>query len=314
MKNNNNNIKLLLALLTILIITLVSFFLWSNKEKEVRPLEDVVLTYKGKNYTYNRDLEFLLITGLDSYEQYETNSYMNNQLCDFLVLLAIDDTTKEITPIHINRDSMVNYNVLGVKGEIVSSDFGQIALSHTYGDGGLKSLVNVKDAVSDLLCNIHIDYYVSLTMDSIGIINDLLGHVEVYMDDDYTSINSKFVKGNNVTLIGDEALSFVRNRYDAIDSSNLSRMNRQKEFMKKLYLRIQETEISSTKVLDGVAQYIVSNANISDLASLSDKFKNYKLNDFVNIDGEVVVNKNVEYYLDEDSLKDVATKVLREIE
>lgn len=303
-----------LCILLAILIT-VSLFLFSNDNKNIPSnQEQIVLTYQNNQYTYDRDLQFCLITGLDTYEQISSQSYTNNQLSDFLVLLVINNQEKTITPIHINRDSMVTYNVLGVKGDIVGSSFGQIALSHTYGDGELKSLVNVKDAVSDLFKGIHIDYYASITMDAIPIINDALGYVTVYMDEDYTSIHPEFIKGSNVTLKSEEALLFVRDRYNAVEKTNLARMQRQRVYMKALFDKFNSDDYNSKKLLESISEYVVSNGNITDLSVLINKIKTYELLDFISIEGEPKVNTNIEYYLDEDSLNHAITYCLQKIE
>ena len=212
----NNNFKLLLKAIAIvlgvcLLIGIVLVFVGEKREEEAFDYygPDVEMSDKvvvdGELYKHDNDKILVLAVGLDSYEQVETDGYMNSELADFLYLLVIDKYDNSITPIQINRDSMVEYNVLGVTGGIADKTFGQIALSHTYGDGGLTSLCNTKDAVSDLFYGAHINYYISLTMDAIPIINDELGGVSVYVEDDFTGIDDSIIQGQYCTLYGQSA-------------------------------------------------------------------------------------------------------------
>mgnify|MGYP000585160404 FL=1 len=68
-------------------------------------------------------------------------------------------------------------------------------------------------------------------MDAVPILNDLLGGVEVTVLDDFSGIDDTLIKGETVTLHGDHALTYVRERYGLEDSSNSTRMVRQRQYM-----------------------------------------------------------------------------------
>lgn len=187
--------------------------------------------YNGGWYARRNDLETVLLMGLDKYAETEESNYLNNEQSDFLMLLVINKETGACTPIQLNRDTMTKIQILGVRGDVAGTFTGQLALAHTYGSGERDSCLNTAEAVSNLLYGVGIDHYISITMDGVAILNDLVGGVEVEVMDDFSSIDSTLVQGETVTLMGNHALTYVRTRGGLEDSSNLRRMERQRQYL-----------------------------------------------------------------------------------
>ena len=265
--------------------------------------------YNGKNYIQDDNLQVILCVGLDKYDNNIADSYRNDELADCIVLLVLDKTEKTILPIQINRDIMTNYHVLGIGGKITDDQYGQIALSHTYGSGDIASLVNVKDAVSDLMCGIKIDYYMSLTMDAVGKINDRAGGVTVFVEDDFSSIDDTLIQGQEVTLQGDHALTFVRARQGLDDPSNINRLKRQRVYLRALYDtckdKVDTDEDFVRSSLESVTEYIIANTNIYGLSDIGNTLLDYYLLDAVQLQGTPTQAEYVEFYVDEDALEEL---------
>lgn len=267
------------------------------------------LEYNGNIYEQNPNLQFILCVGLDSYSNNTQDSYKNDELADCIVLLALDKNNKTVLPIQINRDTMTNFHVLGIGGRITNDTFGQIALSHTYGSGDIDSLVNVKDAVSELMCGVKIDYYMSLTMDAVGMINDKAGGVTVLVEDDFSGVDDTLIQGQEVTLFGDHALTFVRSRSGLNDSTNLNRLNRQKVYLRALYdtckKKVETDQDFVSNSLNSITEYIIANTNIYGLSDIGNTLLDYKLLDAVQLKGEAKKGDTyMEFYPDETSLKE----------
>ena len=265
--------------------------------------------YNGKQYTENPNLQLILCIGLDSYDNNVLDSYMNNELADCIVLLVLDKTQKTILPIQINRDTMSNYHVLGIGGKITNDTFGQIALSHSYGSGGLDSLINTKDAVSDLLCGIRIDDYMSLTMDAVAKINDKAGGVTVLVEDDFSGVDDTLIQGEEVTLFGDHALTFVRARSGMSDQTNINRINRQRVYLRALYdtckEKIETDQEFVNNSLNSIAESIIANNDIYGLTDIGNTLLKYKLLDATQLKGESKKGDTyMEFYVDEDNLQE----------
>ena len=93
------------------------------------------LTYNGEEYVLKKDedLEVILLLGLDKFEgETDEDADRNDKQSDFMMLLVIDDRNREFTAVHINRDTIVEMNRLGIGGKVVGTVKQQIALAHTY--------------------------------------------------------------------------------------------------------------------------------------------------------------------------------------
>lgn len=267
------------------------------------------LEYEGQWHPFRTDLKTVLFMGLDKYERPDDSwGYLNNQQADFLILLVIDEKAGNCNILHLNRDTMTNIPRLGVSGDAVGSFVGQLALAHTYGSGGSDSCLNATKAVSNLLCGIHIDHYITMTMDGVGVVTDLVGGVEVTVLDDFSQVDPTLVKGEQVILKGDQALTYVRTRKDMEDSSNLRRMERQRQFMDALYEKLLDcTENNPDFLVNALLQLsdsVMSDCTPTQLEALSDLMEKCALNSITPLKGEAVKGDEfIQFYTDEDSLK-----------
>ena len=289
-KKRNGKRKLMrylsIALLIIFLLTgaFLLLELWEKRQgnfPEQEP-QDTAIEYNGDKYVINESVESFLIMGLDKFEDaIDNESYNNNQQADFLMLLVFDNEEKKCTAIHLNRDTMVDMNILGVAGQKVGTVYKQLALAHTYGNGKDVSCRNTADAVSGLLNGVKVNHYLSITMDAVPVLNDLLGGVEVTVLDDFTGIDDSLKKGETVTLHGEQALTYVRTRYGLEDSSNSTRMVRQKQYLNAIYdkamLRIEEDDEFVVEASVKLADYIVSDRSVNQLQELTKKLSQYEL-------------------------------------
>lgn len=318
MKKTNKKASKKKALLLVLICVVVmcsallAISIWENQQDFVgeRPSEEVI----GENtdsveYKLNKNIETVLVMGLDKFsEDVDSSSYDNDQQADFLMLFVLDNQNKTCKAIHINRDTMVEMDVLGVAGQKVGTTTQQIALSHTYGNGQNVSCRNTTKAVSNLLDGIDVTHYLSVTMDAVPVFNDLVGGVTVEVLDDFTGIDDTLVKGEKVTLMGDKALTYVRNRYGLEDSTNSNRMIRQKQYIEELYrITREKTKSDENFVLTAwqeLSQYAVSDCYEQDLLQIYEKISGYEYLGTVNIEGKSLVGESfMEFYPDEEKLE-----------
>jgi LCP family protein required for cell wall assembly len=271
---------------------------------------DKSITYNGNDYVLNDDLETLLVLGLDKFGETSVNSYNNDKQADFLLLFVIDNNSKTYKIIHLNRDSMVEMNVLGVAGDKIDTAVKQLALSHTYGNGKEVSCRNVANAVSGMLLGAEIDHYVSATMDAVGVYNELVGGVTVEVLDDFTAIDKSMVMGETITLTGDQALKYVRSRDGLDDPSNERRMVRQKQYLEALSSKtrqiISDDKSFVSKAGLEMSKFVVSDCSVNKLESYMNKLSEYDLISFLDIDGSTVVGEEfLEFYPNEASVKEV---------
>ena len=315
-KKRNDKRKLMrglaVALLAVFLLTgaFLLLELWEKRQSifPEQKTENTVYEYNGVEYVKNEDVESFLILGLDKFEDAINNdSYNNDQRADFLMLLVFDNSEKQFTAVHLNRDTMVNMNVLGVAGQKIGTVNKQLALAHTYGNGRDVSCRNTADAVSELLNGVKVNHYLSITMDAVPILNDLLGGVEVTVLDDFSGIDDTLIKGETVTLHGDHALTYVRERYGLEDSSNSTRMVRQRQYMTAVYdkamLKIENDDNFVIEASSKLADYIVSDRSVNQLQEIAKKLSQYKFTEIETLEGESVIKDGLmEFRPDADSI------------
>ncbi len=309
--------RIIIVLIAVLLIAFLFFsFLskWEASYGRIDAIEDEVpddgrLYLDGRYYIPNKNLDITLLIGVDKYtSQTQEESYNNSQQSDFLMLLIMDKKNEICTALHLNRDTMAEIPILGVRGENAGTITGQLALAHTYGSGGIDSCRNTAKAVSNFLYGVRIDRFVAFTMDAVAKINDLVGGVTVTILDDMTTVSSEMKKGASVTLKGDMALSFVRARSSLEDSSNLRRMERQRQYLaelrKNLSAKMQSSDAFLMDVLETVSPYMTSDCTVDQLSQLYDRWDLYADGGIMTIDGEAKLGSEfMEFYPDEAALK-----------
>ncbi len=307
-----------IAIIVLLAVFLLSvcFFLikmWeSNRDRFPQAdTQNSVLEFGGKEYVRKESLETFLVLGLDKFESdISGDSYNNDKQSDFLLLFIFDHENKTGTTLHINRDTMVDMNVLGVAGQSVGTVNKQIALAHTYGNGREVSCRNAADALSNLLMGVKIDHYLSVTMDAVATFNDLVGGVEVEVLEDFTGIDPTLVKGETITLTGSQALTYVRTRYGLEDSTNSTRMIRQRQYLEALQEKVGKLiESDETFILEAAAkmsEYMISDRTVNQLQELANLYYAYDFSESPEIPGKSQMGEVfIEFYPDRVGLQEL---------
>ena len=308
-----------LILLTIVLL-LVAIHMWESRleysgQGSTVPNKDTFF-YNGITYKARDSIETVLIMGLDKFDEDISGNeiYINSQQADFLMLMVLDHKNKTCEAVHINRDTMTEIQTLGVNGEYAGLMHGQIALAHAYGTGGADSCRNTVTAVSELMYGIKIDHYISVTMDAVSTLNDLAGGVTVNVLDDFTGIDDTLIKGKDVTLMGSQALKYVRARKGLEDSSNTNRMLRQQQYLTALYEKIDSCLNNDAgfgaKAVSAISPFMVTDSNVTELSEIIDDISDFGLKEILTIQGESVKGEAyMEYYVDDNSLRDIIMKV-----
>lgn len=319
MNAKNNYLKYVAIALGIVFFMAAAFLvlkLWENKRGKypASGTENGVVTYNGKEYVRKGNIETFLVLGLDKKEGEEiAESHESGVQADFLMLFVFDNETKKSTAIQISRDTMTRVNKLSVGGTTVVDTFTkQIALAYNYvnDDNDKIRCRNTKDSVEYLLKGIKIDHYLSLTMDAVPAGCNLVGGVEVTVLDDFSGIDDTLVKGEKVTLHGEQALRYVRSRYGLEDSTNNARMARQKQFLDALFAKtnslIESDAEFLVKLVDTMDEYVVYDSSDQRLMKYAEKFEEYEFLGIREIEGDSRVGEEfMEFYPNEDSVWEI---------
>ena len=270
---------------------------------------DEQITVDGKDYNLKSDVSTFLVMGLDKYSgDISKESFRNDMQADFLMLYVFDNLNKKYTVVNINRDTMTDVNILDVAGDKMYTEKKQIALAHIEGNGKNSSCRNTAEAVSSLLKGIHVDHYASLTLDSVAVFNDMVGGVEVEIKHDFTGVDDTLIMGERVTLMGEHALNFVKERHGVSNSTNAERMERQKEYLTALREKtlsvIKNNDKFIAEAVVKMADYIVSDRSVNQLQDLAEKVNEYEFLGSKEIKGESKMGKEfIEFYPDEKALE-----------
>ena len=281
------------------------------------PTSGKTIVRDGVEYFPRQDMTVILLAGIDEEGPVQdSGSYNNPGEADMVSLLIFDEGEKKLNILSLNRDTMLEMPVLGVGGKPAGTIYGQLALAHTYGSGLQDSSENLCKTVSDFLYGIQIDYYVTLNMDAIGILNDAVGGVTVTVTDDFSEVDPSIPMGE-VTLHGDQALHYVRTRQGVGTQLNLNRMERHKAymtgFMEAMQSKLEQDSAFVADAYSDVSDYMTTNCSAKILAALLDRYKQYGLGDVVTIEGENKKGEQfMEYYVDETHLDNLILNYLYE--
>ncbi len=261
-----------------------------------------------------KDVETLLVIGIDNLGSIPgSDSYNNSNQADFMVLLVHDRATGESNAVHLNRDTMTEIPILGVTGQQAGSMKAQLALAYTYGHGRQDSCKNTVNAVENLLYGIEIDRYITVTMGAVPIINDWAGGVTLEILDDFTGVDDTLVLGETTTLRGQHALNYVRERAGLEDSTNLRRMERQRQYASAWAEQAEplfEDEDALMKLLIDMNNYYYTDCSAAELAEMADLFSANPPEEIYQLEGRNVRgDMYMEYYVDEDAVEKLAVEL-----
>lgn len=268
------------------------------------------ITRDGIDYYPRRDITVMMLLGVDQAGSVEDSGVFTNPgTSDAVMLLIFDEKNETWSILQLNRDTMMDIPVLGLGGKEAGTIFAQLALAHTYGSGLEDSCLNTRKAVSNFLGGISIDYYISMNMDAVAIVNDAVGGVTVTVTDDFSDVDSTLTMGQ-VTLRGEQALSFVRDRQNVGDQKHVSRMERHREYMEgfteALGEKLKEGTGFVVETYSAVAPYLVSDCPISSLTAMIERYQDYQFTGVITPEGQSTVGRQYyEFYADEQKLDEL---------
>ena len=280
---------------------------------------DLVI-YKGHKYQYNKNITSILFMGVDREELDSTEGTAKMRAAgqaDTLFLAAVNTSIGKISLVNIPRDVMTYVRTYDDNGKYYGKKIRQICLAYAYGDGKKKSCQNVSYAVSKLLYGVPVNSYISIDLSAISILNDAVGGVNVQVLGDLTSVDPALKEGANVTLLGDQAETYVRSReFEPLDA-NLKRMQRQQQYVTAYAQKaLQEMRSDLTLPLDLlklVSKNSVTNLSAPKITYLATKVSgsSFSSDNIYSIDCEIKEGETgyAEYYPDETKLFEMVLKV-----
>ncbi len=209
--------------------------LGDDQEHQVQQLEDGnTLVYQGHTYQLNRDLTTVLCLGID-HDIQENDTPGTSGLCDVVLLVGIDTKTGRTTVLNIPRETYGQVAVYSIEGNYVGTEFEQICLAYSYGNGKDTSGKNAMDTVSRLLYGLPISSFLAIDMDVLQTINEAVGGVTVASMIEGKFPDGRQVKqGESIELHGKNLEYYIRTRGHTTLDANAARNQRQRQYLTEL--------------------------------------------------------------------------------
>ena len=286
----------------------------ANLRNELRRSHEI--EFEGAKYRLKKGLTTILLMGIDQYaDDVDVNPvyntlpyrYRHGGQSDFLRLLVVDDTAKQIRQVAIDRDTITPITILDIYGKPSGQRSVQLTLQHSFGDGKEQSDQLTVDAVSNLCFGLPIDHYFALNMDGIAELNDWLGGVTVPIEEDFSSVDPTLVQGETMKLTGEQAEHFLRARYTMEIATNEQRMARQTTYLKNaqdlLRARLASDMNSAENFYDSLNSYFTTDMSKGTLSNIAYSTNEYEALEVEQPEGEHVPEDGyMTFHVDEHSL------------
>ena len=214
--------------------------------------KEVAAPKVSKNKSFN-----VYVSGIDTYGPISSVSRS-----DVNILMTVNRDSKKILLTTTPRDSYVPIADGG------NNQKDKLTHAGIYGvDSSIHTLEN--------LYGVDINYYVRLNFTSFLKLIDLLGGVDVYNDQEFTSRHGKFhFPVGNVHLDSEQALGFVRERYSLADGDRDRGRNQQKVIV-AIIQKLTSTEAlkNYSDIIQGLQDSLQTNMPIETMMDLACTFE-----------------------------------------
>lgn len=323
MKKNKKIIVIVISIILAIILLLLSAF-WiitaigkhqfhkddTNISADLVEIEDEsTITYNGKKYILNKNIVSVLVMGIDRDNVNQNLGNGNNGQADVIFVATIDTKTKKACIIPISRETMVDVNLYTGDGKYAGTQKEQLCLAYAYGNTAEESSKNVMTSVKRLLCGINISSYVTIEMDGVSKLTDMVGGVQVTCLEDIVNKKVQFYKGNKITLNGTNAMTYIQSRGEDLEA-NSRRMQRQKQFLSALMNKTGNAVLSNfsnlAKYYNTLSPYFSTNVSFAQITYLAQNCLTMNFGDaldYKTIDGTLTQGEEwVEFTANEESV------------
>ena len=289
---------------------------YPDTEETVEKWQEGVVSYNGKHYVYNPNINVYLFLGIDKDGPVEpAKDYISGGQSDAIFLLVTNSDTKELSIVSIHRNTMTQIEVFNRAGTSLGMRQLQLCLQHGYGDGRKYSCILASKAVSRLMYNLPMNGYMAINMGGIPLMNDAIGGVtvEVLEDLSYPSEGVDLVKGEVVTLSGREAYYYLRGRdLETFDSASM-RLRRQEQYIAGFFSKLHESVgTNSTAMIDiysSIKSYLETDMDVSEILKEIAGYE-YKPENLYTVPGKAQMGEQFEEFIvDQDALYEMILEV-----
>lgn len=280
------------------------------------PWEPDWVEYNGKIYDFNQNIVTFLVMGIDKNAEVIETSGADGGQSDSLFLVVVNQEKKQIDLIAVNRDTMTDIYLYGYEEADGSVPVvtAQITTQHGFGDGKEISCQYTCEAVSRVFFNIPINGYVSIDIGGVSRLNNAIGGVTVTIPDDMTEIVPEWTPGTEVNLWGWESYIFLRWRDINVFESNLSRLERQKQYLQAFAAKTLDLVKKDITLPAGlykeISKYMVTDLTIDEVTYMASSWLDYKFGSIYSMAGTTSMGAlHEEFYPDYDALRELVLQL-----
>lgn len=323
MRKFKKTLLIILLVLLVLILTAVGcFYILTDLGKKQFHKEDThisnvnvtvedehTITYNGKKYTLNKNIVSILVLGIDRENVSQNLGAGQNGQADVIFVATIDTKTNKACIIPISRETMTEVDLYTIEGKFAETKTEQLCLAYAYGTTPQQCSENVMKSVKKLLGGININSYVTIEMEGIRKLTELIGGVELTCLEDFVNSKYSFKKGQKLQLKNETATAYIKYRGDDTES-NARRMLRQKQFLSALMNKVGNTVLKDftklSKFYNTLSPYYKTNVSFAQITYLAQNCLTLNFGDGLNyktIDGTLEQGEKwVEFYPEEETI------------
>ncbi|KGR80120.1 LCP family glycopolymer transferase [Ureibacillus manganicus] len=250
------------------------------------PSNEVPIQPQLHNNTPSSPITVLLL-GIDNWES-------TTGRADTILLLTLNPNDSTMKILSIPRDTYT---------EIVGFDF-EDKINHSYAFGGVETTLSTVETLMD----IPIDYVVTVNMEGFIEMVDIVGGVDVYNDMSFSNNSFEYPEGN-LTLSGDEALSYVRMRKED-PRGDFGRQMRQRQVLESIFNKVASINLiwQAPSILKTIREHVQTNLTFDEMIEFQSVYKS-TLNDIEHLHfskGEGGLQNGIWYYfLNDEELQEM---------
>lgn len=275
--------------------------------------EGLHVTYNGKEYEYNDDIINFLCLGIDKDIPIEQKRETGSEgLADTILLVSVNVEEDTIKMLAVPRETIVPVKVLDTAGKLVGTENKQVTLQYAYGRTAEESGELMIEAVSNLLYKLPIQRYCAINFQALPVLNDAIGGVTLTSLETVYWWGGELHEGEEMHLLGQEALNYVRARDERVEESSMGRLERQKQYV-SCYIEQAKEAVRGDLTLPvqlykSLTEHMSTNVTLEDIAYLAPEMLDMTLNieDISMVPGEVRQGEeSEEYHVQTEALKEM---------
>ncbi len=268
--------KIVLVLILLIVLMLGGTFIYvKNKLSKIQKVELNQEELKVSEEVENNLSEYrnIAIFGIDSRE----NSYGEGNRSDCIIIVSINNKTKDVKLLSVYRDTYVQIEGYGLDKITHAYSYGEAPLAiktlNTNLDLNIKEFVTVNfDAVADAVDELGgVDINIE-TLDELKYLNQYLGETSKVTGKEAKQINSTGVQ----TLDGVQAVSYSRIRYT--EGGDAKRTERMRIVIEAMISKIKGKSLGQiNKFIDKMLPKVYTNISSTEMISMLPSISNFKI-------------------------------------